>query len=56
MKETEVGAWQRVVEYWETPDIDNSLGVDSPEEVGDNDNPWSNAFISWGMHEAGADD
>ncbi|HHP7230086.1 MAG TPA: hypothetical protein ACFCUY_04420, partial [Xenococcaceae cyanobacterium] len=41
LQETEEGAWQRVVEYWETPGIDNILGVDSPEEVGDSDNPWS---------------
>ena len=56
LKETEEGAWQRVVEYWETPGIDNLLGVNSPEEVGDNDNPWSAAFISWVMNEGGAGD
>ena len=56
LEETEEGAWQRVVEYWETPGLDNPLEVDKPEEVGDPDNPWSAAFISWVMNEGGAGD
>ena len=56
LKETEENAWQRVVEYWETPDVKNPLEVDTPEEVGDGNNAWSAAFISWVMHEGGVRD
>jgi peptidoglycan hydrolase-like protein with peptidoglycan-binding domain len=54
LKETEENAWQRVVEYWNTQGINDNFGIDTPEEVGSDDNPWSGVFISWVMDQAGA--
>ena len=56
LKETEDGAWQRVVEYWETQGINDSFGVDTSEEVGSSNNPWSAVFISWVMDRANVGD
>lgn len=56
LKETEEGAWQRVADdYWQTDGIDRT-DIDTSAEVGSDDNPWSAAFISWVMKEAGAGD
>jgi hypothetical protein len=56
-KEGDEEAWQRIAnEYWQTQGI-NRTDIDTSEEVDDDDNnPWSAAFISWVMQEAGAGD
>ena len=56
LEETEDGAWQRIVEYWNTQGINDNFGVDTPEEVGSNDYPWSAVFISWVMDRANVGD
>jgi hypothetical protein len=54
-QETTNGFWQRVVRYWK--EGVNIHHIDTPDEVGDGiKNPWSAAFISWIMKEAGAAD
>jgi predicted chitinase len=56
LKETEEGAWQHIAsEYWQTQDVERT-DIDTPAEVGSDNNPWSAAFISWVMQEAGAGD
>ncbi len=54
LKEIEENAWQRIAnEYWQTQDVQRT-DIDTPAEVGSDTNPWSAAFISWVMQEAGA--
>ncbi|MGL5082039.1 MAG: DUF2272 domain-containing protein [Microcoleaceae cyanobacterium] len=53
LKEGEDGAWQKVTEYWQVVDRPD---VDTSEEVSSDENPWSAAFISWVMNQAGAGD
>jgi peptidoglycan hydrolase-like protein with peptidoglycan-binding domain len=48
LKETDEGAWQRIADYWQSVNL-NYTGQDT-------DVPWSAAFISWVMQEAGAGD
>ncbi len=49
-KERENGFWQRIVQYWkEALNINN---IDTSTDVGNV--PWSAAFISWVMKQAGA--
>ena len=48
IEETEEGAWQRVGDYWQSVGL-NYTGQDTGV-------PWSAAFISWVMQQAGAGD
>jgi hypothetical protein len=56
LEEGDDRAWQRIAEeYWQTQGIER-IDIDTLEEVRDPNNPWSAAFISWVMQEAGAGD
>ncbi len=56
LEERDEEAWQRIAdEYWQTQGIER-IDIDTPEEVASDNNPWSAAFISWVMQEAGAGD